>query len=357
MTEPVPAELLEVIISTLPSGLVTTDEDGRIRYANPAAGHILGRNATKLHGVRLTDIRGELAAMNWPADKGEILLLPAGPARPSSHESRMLGFTSRAIHDNAGNKTGMVISFADITADKLRVRDEEHRRRLADIGTVVASIAHEIRNPLFAIASLVQSLAAEEALSAVPDAGEIIKRVLGETRRVAHLVEDLLAFGRSKPIERRKLDVVRLVTGIVEELGDMLTQDSESSLHLKIGPDLIEHPGWSVDPEAMRQIVMNLVRNAHHAALEAEQQESRTFGIEIRIDRGPNWLELVVEDRGIGIPAEFLPHVFEAFFTTREGGTGLGLSITHRLVQQHNGTISLQSVEGRGTVITVRVPP
>ena len=157
--------------------------------------------------------------MMWPADKGEILLLPEGRSGELQFDGpRVIGFSSRPLHDGGEQQVGMVVSFADITERKAQQKAEAHRQRLADLGEVVSTIAHEIRNPVFAITSLAQVLSTEEVLEHDPELKDMALKILEEGRRVARLVDDLLAFGRERPLERKPIDVVSLVETIIQDL-------------------------------------------------------------------------------------------------------------------------------------------
>lgn len=355
-------DFVDAVISALPSGVLTLDLEGRITHTNRAAAVVFQRPRDDLMGRKLSDVRGELEAMLWPTERGEILLLPAARSGLLRlREPRVLGFSSRKLEDDAGTRIGTVVSFSDITDRKAEEKAEAHRQRLADIGAVVSSIAHEIRNPVFAIASLAQVLGAEEAVAADADLRQMAVKILEEARRISRLVEDLLAFGRERKLQRQRIDVVELVDTLVEDIrssySHMADEAVDVPVQLSLGPNLGEDRTWSLDPEAARQILSNLLRNAWHAVLARGRQRHAGQGIEVKLDRTARSLELRIVDRGVGIPADKLPRVFDAFFTTRRKGTGLGLAITDRLVRQHGGTISLESKAGEGTTVTLRFPP
>ncbi len=355
--------MLDAVMSVLPSGLLVADGSGRITHVNRSATRILEHAAGRLVGARLTDLRGELEAMLWPADKGEVLLTATGrPGELVLSEARVLGFSSRHIPGPGGAPRGVVVSFSDITQSKAQQRDQAHRQRLADIGKVVSTIAHEIRNPVFAICSLAQVLQGEPAITTDPDLAEIAGRILSEGRRVSRLVDDLLAFGAERPIEVRKmnmLDMIETLVEDVEQVRGVLSEDRAAvALEVEVRASVRRDPAWHADPEALRRVLANLIRNALQAVVRrVEQDPSRTAGrVQVIVDRGPDWFEVTVDDDGVGIAPEQMGRVFEAFFTTRHDGTGLGLSVCQRIVQQHGGTLALESVPGRGTRATVHLP-
>jgi PAS domain S-box-containing protein len=353
---------VDAILSALSSGVIMVDRQGSIVHANRSAGQMLGYRPRDLVGRRLGDLRGELEAMTWPTARGEILLLPTGrKGELAFPEHTVFGFSSRTVETEDGERLGTVVSFSDITASKAEQRAEQHSRRLADIGRVVSSIAHEIRNPVFAIASLVQVLATEDAVAKDPDLQQMAGKILEEVRRIGRLIEDLLGFSRERELQRQRLDVVELVRTVIDDLrragiggGEDL---SSVPVVLDVGATLQRQPTWSLDPEAMRQIMSNVLRNAWQAVRATGRDRDPEAGVEIRLDQKGGWLDVEIIDRGIGIPSDKVPRIFDAFYTTRRRGTGLGLAIVDRLVRQHGGTIALESEFKVGTTVSMRFPP
>ncbi len=347
--------LVEAVISDLPGGVLMTDPAGRIVHANAAAARILGRSREALLGTGLARLRPELGAMLGTASKAEIELPAEGEA-----PARTIGFSSRRISDR-GADLGMLVSFADITDDLARRRDKAHQHRLADLGKVVASVAHEIRNPIFAISSLSQLLADEEAIEADEDLSLMVGKIRAEAIRVARLLEDLLAFGRDRPLSPREFDVVADLDELVTDLRDVVSRAEREvnvPLSLQVGDALRAAPKAYLDPDALRRVVVNLVRNARRAVAQKMTEESSDGAlgrVVVRADRDPA-LVIAVDDDGIGIDPEHREQIFEAFFSRDPKGTGLGLAIVRRLLDQLGGTIDVASEPGRGTTITIRVP-
>ncbi|MEM7156218.1 MAG: ATP-binding protein [Myxococcota bacterium] len=352
--------LVDAVISDLPGGVMVIDQDGKVVHANRTARRILTDRAdaesTPLAGRALQEIRAPLEGMRWPADKAEIVLPPivAGQA------TRVIGFTTRPLEDREG---AVVVSFADITDQKVQKREEEHRRRLVDMGKVVSSVAHEIRNPVFAISSLTQVLRGEDSISSDADLLGVVDKILAETGRIDRLVEDLLAFGRERELDLKRLDVVHEIEEALADLRKVLPPSGgvRVPLRLHVGAGLRADPHWVLDADAFRQVVVNLVRNAWRAVV-VRDQGSREGIVEVRLDHhaeddGERWLEAAVQDNGIGIPAELRKKIFEAFYTRDPKGTGLGLAVVRRLMRQLGGTIRLHSEVDRGTTFVVRLPP
>ena len=351
--------LVDAVISELPGGVMVIDRDGKVVHANRAAREILAvgldeGDASPLAGRLLHEIRAPLEAMRHSAHKAEIVL----PAVMVGRGARIIGFSSRALPETGS----LVVSFADITDQRAKEREDEHRRRLADMGKVVSSVAHEIRNPVFAISSLAQVLREEESIVAEADLVGVVDKILAETGRIGRLVEDLLAFGRERDLDLRRVDVVREIEEALADLRKVLppVDGVRVPLRLLVADSLRDDPHWMLDADAFRQVVVNLVRNAWRAVVSRGRLSSDGL-VEIRLShhrvKGEGWLEVAVQDNGIGIPAELRKKIFEAFYTRDPKGTGLGLAVVRRLMRQMGGTIRLHSEVDRGTTFVVRLPP
>lgn len=342
----------DLVLGAVPSGILVCNVEGQIMLANPAAADIFGMMPVSMTDRHLTSIRGELEAMLWPTQKGEILLLDSAP--PGAPGARVLGFTSRALMRD-GLPAGTVIVFSDITEQKSEARADAHRRRLADIGQLVATMAHEIRNPLAAISTLSRLLQEEDACKGDSDVQLIVSKILDETRRIARLVDDILGFSRDKELQLEQVDVVELLETLIEDVNTRLGDDSMPISVEVLGTAEQDARHWRLDAEGGRRIFSNLVRNAVQA-VQVRQDREDEHGVRVTIERILSTLRVSVIDEGVGIAPEDLPRITEPFFTTRPTGTGLGMAVTERLVAQHGGRIEISSVEGAGTTVTVLLP-
>lgn len=232
----------------------------------------------------------------------------------------------------------------DVTAEQEMLRRTLRAERLAAVGTMAAGLAHEVRNPLNSAALQLQVLRRRLAKgNATPEALDATAVLVeDEIRRLEHLVTDFLSFARPRPLELKP-------TAIAELCGDvatLLAPEAEGA-HVEVAVDIAgDLPPVHVDPDRLRQVLQNLVRNA----VEAMPEGGR---VTIRARRAGEDLELDVEDTGAGFGDE--APVFDAFFTTKPKGTGLGLSIVHRIVTDHGGTVRVRSRPG-STCFTISLP-
>jgi signal transduction histidine kinase len=223
--------------------------------------------------------------------------------------------------------------------------------QLADMGKLAAGLAHELKNPLSTLKLNLQLL--EEDLASLPGAERSRHRLATlkkEADRLRHTLDDFLKFaGR---IELR-VETVPL-NSLVEELIDFILPQAQASKVRVLTALAPENPRCPLDVNLFKQALLNLLLNA----IQAMPADRGTGGGEllVRTLQAKDNVILYVSDTGIGIPPENLPHIFDAYFTTKKGGTGLGLPTTRRIIEEHNGHISVQSEPGRGTSFRVDLP-
>jgi signal transduction histidine kinase len=234
------------------------------------------------------------------------------------------------------------------TAELKDAHDELLRReRLAALGQLTATVAHELRNPLGAIRNTVSVI--EEA---VDRAGLDLARPLGRMersiRRCNAIIADLLDYTRIQPL--------RLTLAMADEWLLEVLNDQQLPAEIRLTPRL-GAPGCeiAIDPDRMRRVVINLIENAAQAMAEPSPQgrDREISVITLAVAAG---YELTFEDTGPGIAPEVLPKVFEPLFSTKSFGTGLGLPTVRQIVEQHDGRVELASEPGKGTRVTIRLP-
>lgn len=324
------ANLQRQILSCMPSGLMTLDPSGRITFVNRAATQILG-----LHEPQLPLIDSLLPGVQKlaPHPRRHELKISNRP------EDKVLGLS--VVPLEGGEPGDALVVFQDLTA--LRRAQEELARadRLASLGKLSAQLAHEIRNPLASMRGAAQLLAEGNST------GLVTTRLTGilvrEADRLGGLVEDFLRFARPSSPRRQKVDLAELAHQTVELLR---VDPLANSVRLS---ENVEPVQAEVDPDQIRQVLINLVRNALAAA---------GAGGEVRVHARPveEGAELEVWDSAGKIAEEDLPRLFEPFFSRHPAGTGLGLSMVHTIVAAHEGRVRVSSSPGRGTSFVVSLP-
>ena len=340
--------LHERIVASIRSGVVTTDLDGRVFTFNAAAEEITG--------YREQTIRGQDASILFGDTKSHITetlhALETGGRTPrfetnclTSEGMRLrLGYSISPLSSEAGVTTGMVITFQDLT--QVRSLEETSRRqdRLAAIGRMAASIAHEIRNPLAAMRGSIQMLRSE--MDHDSSQMELMEIILRESDRLNRIITDFLSYARPRSLSPARVDV-----------GDLLHQTFALMRHSpEIGTNqsiVEELPAEALFAEAdegqLKQVFWNLARNALQA-----MPDGGTLRATLE-PNSDNRLRIAFTDTGRGMSPDQVEHLFEPFSSTT-GGTGLGLSIVYQIIRDHGGTINVRSRVGQGTTITVELP-
>jgi two-component system sensor histidine kinase PilS (NtrC family) len=340
--------LHERIVASIRSGLVTTDLKGRIFTFNVAAQEITGYQEETIRGQDASILFGEMkdhiAETLQALERGQRSpRFETNCLTPEGMRIR-LGYSLSPLSSEAGEITGMVITFQDLT--QVRSLEETSRRqdRLAAIGRMAASIAHEIRNPLAAMRGSIQMLRSE--MDADSSQTELMEIILRESDRLNRIITDFLNYARPRSLTQGRVDV-----------GDLLHQTFSLMRHSpEIGPNqniVEELPGEPLFAEAdenqLKQVFWNLARNALQA-----MPEGGTLRATLE-KNSDNRLRIAFADTGRGMSPDQVEHLFEPFSSTT-GGTGLGLSIVYQIIRDHGGTINVRSLVGQGTTITVELP-
>jgi two-component system NtrC family sensor kinase len=236
-------------------------------------------------------------------------------------------------------------------ATKLEKREAEMKQtvKLASLGVLISGVAHELGNPLTNISMLAQTyLNAQDMLD--DDEKKIyMEDVYNQTERIQKIVRNLLEFSRQMKPELQEWDIGEIVEVVLSLVTNQL-MISNVKPHLSIADGL---PPVYVDASQIEQVLVNLFINA----IQAMPKGGDLF-VSASYDAQSDKLILEVRDTGIGINKENLPHVFDPFFSTKgTKGTGLGLSVSYGIIRQHNGDITVESEEGKGTSFIIKLPP
>jgi signal transduction histidine kinase len=235
--------------------------------------------------------------------------------------------------------------YEDLSNTKVQMQRAD---RLASLGTLTAGLAHEIRNPLVAIKTFTQLL--PERFDDDEFRNHFLSVTAGEVDRISSLVTELLEFSRPSQPNLNKEDLNK----IVEKMLLLVTTESHKK-NLQVVKDFHDYlPPVVLDKEQLKQVFLNILLNAIDATPE---NGVVTVGTKLMKRNGhQDCVQIIIHDTGKGIPHEDLDRIFTPFFTTKHQGSGLGLAISHQIVQEHNGTIEVESDENRGTSFFVTLP-
>lgn len=341
---------LNNILESISDGVLAVDLRGIITTANKAALTIAGYDAHVLMGERVDRVLVESKlfagnvsnqlAINFSKSGIETVI-----ERRDGRQLPIVLFPS-AIFDEERNVVGAVFTFKDLTTIR-KLEDEIARsQRLASIGEMAAGVAHEIRNPLGGIemfASMLRRDFSEDEVRL-----KTIDNILMGVHSINAIVTDMLNFTRS--FAKTNFQELRISDVIDEALLFAEAELSPRGITVEKDDQCADGGIIQGDREQLRQVFLNLFINAAHAMPE----EDGRLGIGISADGMQ--VCVTVDDNGKGIVKENISKIFDPFFTTKSTGNGLGLAISHRIVEAHNGSISVTSRISQGTTFVLYFP-
>jgi two-component system nitrogen regulation sensor histidine kinase GlnL len=346
----------EDLLSSLQDGVVILDRDSRVTSMNQAAEELTGFSRSQIAGRPIAEVFPPPAPLAALAAK--TLDVGRNHADFDAHVLRADGLPLTVsavvslISDPAGEPHGVVLVLRDLS----RVRDleEQVRRadRLAALGVLAAGVAHEVRNPLVGIRAAAQLLEKEQGFPS--GLREFTAMIIRQVDRLNRIVDDLLAFAGSRQLRCEPCNVNQILEEALR-LEETMLRGGRIAVVRRYDPEV---PVVAGDPDRLLQVFLNLVRNGAEAMAETGGE----LTVRTRFERvspqvgGRAAAVLEVADRGPGIAPEAERQLFNPFFTTKASGTGLGLPISVRIVEEHGGTIEVQSRSGGGTTFRVLLP-
>jgi two-component system sensor histidine kinase PilS (NtrC family) len=339
------------ILDNLRSGLLIMDNRGIITRANTAAGAILGVHGEHLVGQPLQsalmqDLAAFAACVETVARGSEPLVRHELYIRRDGREVP-IGVSVSALEDQDGQPSGAIAIFQDLT-EVHRMRDRMREAdRLAGVGELAASIAHEIRNPLASIRGSVEILAGELALTGKQE--QLLELILKESGRVNEIINEFLSFARIRPANRRPLSCAAFLDEAALQLQQHIAVHGGGiALRHEVEPaDLV----LLADDEQLVQLVLNLAINACEA-----MEYSGSLEISARATADGEWCELILRDSGPGLRDIAREELFKPFVTTKKNGTGLGLPMVARIAHGHGGSVQGGNRPEGGAEFRVRLP-
>jgi two-component system nitrogen regulation sensor histidine kinase GlnL len=354
------------IIESLEDGVIGIDAAGRILSMNQAAEQL---TASSLAGTRGRHHSEVFARSRWVSKLVDALA--RGEPASVSAEGTVLGLwekpipvrvTASAIFDADARRSGAALILRDLTLQRNLETDVRRAQSLAQLGVLVAGLAHEIRNPLGGIRGAVQLLAAEVGPQA--RAKEYIALVLREVDRLSKLLGQLLELRPRGGFTPHRVNIHRVIDHVIALVEETARRNQTRILRF-FDPSLPEVRG---DPDALTQLFLNLLQNAVQAVAESPAGTERSIRVTTRMETNYHFapqpsrsrgrrhlLRVDVEDSGPGISPEVQPNLFSPFVTTKAKGTGLGLAICQRIVSDHGGAIRFESAAGQ-TLFRVLLP-
>jgi len=367
-------ETLRFIFESIVDGMIVVDLEGNVIEVNEAMlqlggfadkKELLGKSGFSFVDEAFIPIL--MDELNKVIKEGR-----AGPVEYVAQGGDMKAFTGEAIgslvRDSSGNPKGAIVVIRDISERKhaeeklmaahaqlqdaheqLKASQEQliQSAKMAAVGQLVSGVAHEVNNPLMAIAGYAEMLLkkAEDESSQ-----RRLQRLHGETTRAIAIVQNLLSFARKRELEKVPVSVNENLESVIQlRAYEMSLENIE--IETDFAPDI---PTAMGDFQQLQQVFLNLLINAEQAIKGA----SDSGKVVIRTRQADGRTRVTFVDDGPGIPEEAQSRIFEPFFTTKGDGegTGLGLSICYGIIEDHGGKITVESKEGQGTAFTIELP-
>lgn len=345
----------EEILSTIQSGVISVDGEGRLGYLNPRGAKILGGTGFVPGQPVLETLRARSRELHAAIARGitEGTRISRGEAAVRSADGTLfpVGLSTTTFLRPGSDRPHVTAIFTDIS-DLKRLQEFRLRAdRLEAVAALSASLAHEIRNPLAAIRSAVEQL----ARSVGPDEDDqtLATLVMRESERLNRLLSEFLDFARVRAGRFERLELMSLVEGAAQ----LIREHPEArGITVAVTGDPVELDG---DDDLLHRVASNLMLNAAQA-LGGRGEIRVRVGLarpgESPVGRIERHVALIVEDDGPGIPDSVRERLFEPFVTGRPGGSGLGLAIVQRAVEAHRGVILMDSAANAGTTFSIFLP-
>jgi len=349
---------LQAVLGQISSGVITLDADGQVRSANAAAVALFGAELSALEGRLLASARNGAGVLAQFVDGiDERLSLPmTGDDTATADWSaelevidesgrRFLLCRGAALVDAAGVTTGRVLVIDDMTTIIGAQRD-------AAWSEVARRLAHEIKNPLTPIQLSAERLRHKFARKLDSDDVGLLTRLTqtieNQVDALKSMVDAFAAYASAPRLHMADTDI----NALIREIAELYRGDADVRVELDLDTSL---PSAPLDTPRLRQLVHNLLKNA----LEAQHgRPERVVHVATRaaVHRGRAMLEIATRDEGPGFAPELLNRVFEPYVTSKPRGTGLGLAIVRKIVEEHDGVIRAENVDGGGAAVTIMLP-
>ncbi len=326
------SDYLANLLESISDGVIAVDTRECVTHFNRAACTILGYEAGEVIGSRFEEVFSRPFRMQLAAGQSTL--------RARSGRSVMVSERDSAIAGGSGERLGYVKTFQDLS--ELNALREQLRQvdRLAAIGEMAASVAHEIRNPLGGIRGFTAFL-----LNDIPvedNRRRLVEKIDTGARSLERVVNELLDYTRPVELSPKPVSCLELV----QAAAAYIDVPPHVALHYDIPPDVNV---W-VDADKLRQVLLNVILNA------VQSLEGRAGQVSAVADIADDAVVVSVTDTGCGIAPEDIERIFSPFYTTKEKGTGLGLAVCAKIVEGHGGALWAESTPGKGTTIHLRMP-
>lgn len=344
------------IVASMPTGLIAFDSAGNATVMNGPARGLLAKELSA-SGENFRAIFRSVPAL---AEMVEACLASGRLFRREEIEAtngatgqvKRFGATVAPIDPTSeSGSRGALCLITDIT-EVMRLREQVAlKRNLESLGEMSAGLAHEFKNAMAALhgyAQFLQSIDHDDQGKAAADA------LLQEVRNLSEMITAFLNFARPQPLQLEEVYLGELIEECAREL-EPLFERRRVELNIE-RPSAAQRIEIQADTRMLRQVVLNLLRNAAEAIPDDKSDRQVTVRSAIENEQGKQWAAISIQDTGDGVADSDLQKIFIPFFTTKSGGHGIGLALAHRVISEHGGTLNVANVSEGGAVFTIRLP-
>jgi two-component system sensor histidine kinase HydH len=338
------------LLETMDSGVISIDEQSIIKTFN--------KKSEEIFQLKRNEVIGKIAEKVLPIkiDNQSIYRLGLQNRKKIEHEieiytkdntRKILEVNTSLLSGDKDYDGGMVILVRDISQIKSLSEEINRNKRLASLGKLSSGIAHEIRNPLSSIRGLAQFLF--QSSDKEDESKTDLSIILKEVDRLNQLINQILDFSRPKKLTISNFSIQKMITELIYLLQ---SEKNEKEIVFQFHSDL-KNQFIDGDRNQLKQALMNIILNSIQAI---EQKGQITILLDTVINKNREMIQITIQDNGIGIAPDDLPHIFDPLFSNRENGCGLGLSIAYNIIELHQGTIKIESEKKRGTTVKILLP-
>ncbi|MFI5305285.1 MAG: PAS domain S-box protein [Nitrospiria bacterium] len=349
-------QILERFVNACPLSIMVFDSAGIVKMVNPATEQMFGWSKDELIGrfnlIVPEEKRVEFLANINSVIGGKTIIGLEARRKKRSGDPIDLNLWAVSFLDENGNPCVLSIS-ADITEKRKMENEILKIQKLESLGVLAGGIAHDFNNILTGIIGNISL--AKILLNPKDEVYDLLGHAESASERATHLSSQLLTFAKGSTPVKKIVSLQKLL----EENVPFILVGSNVKAELKIQEALW---GAEIDEGQISQVIQNLVINAQQAMPGGGTIQVKAMNFEVNEEnkniplRKGNYVEISVQDKGVGISKEHLGKIFDPYFTTKSKGSGLGLSISHSIIQRHNGLITVQSVSGVGSTFYVYLP-
>ncbi|MDH4222547.1 MAG: ATP-binding protein [candidate division Zixibacteria bacterium] len=339
----------EYILRSINNGVIICDNQGQITGFNQAAQKLLGSSIKLNLNRHYREILGEKSSISMILDEvvssNKVSTESEIEIKGGKGGKRYLMINNTLLRDESENIIGLVVVLTDLTELKKIQQEVAFKQRMASVGEISAGLAHELRNSMGALLGyskmLKKGIKQDKALYAV------VESIMDEALSLENLLKRFLDFSKTLEVKLMRFNLSDLIRDCIKTAEE---RRPDFKFYFKEEAKISHYTG---DPLLLRQVFHNLFMNS----LESVENDGE---IQVKLENiereGNNFIQVVIQDNGGGIPEENLGNIFNPFYTTKEKGIGLGLSMVKKIIDLHKGKIEVKSEPGKGTAFSIFLP-